>query len=76
VGEMIEINIGKKCKAIIIDCVPSSIQVKFWKCNTKHGIFSIYWNNAIVPKHSLGIIIVIDIYIWQGHMRETEIVVL
>jgi hypothetical protein len=30
--------------------VLSNIQDKYWKHNTKHGIFSITWNNAIVPQ--------------------------
>jgi hypothetical protein len=54
VGETIKTNIGKKCKTIIIDRVLSNIQVKFWKCNIKHGIFSITWNNAIIPQAFIG----------------------
>jgi hypothetical protein len=54
VGETIETKIGKTYKAIIIDHVLSNIQANFWKHNTKHGIFSISWNNAIVPQTFIG----------------------
>jgi len=54
VGEKIEIEIGKKCKAIIIHYMLSNIQVKFWKRNTKQGDFSLSWNNAIVPQEFIG----------------------
>jgi hypothetical protein len=47
--QTIEIEIIKKYKVKIIDHVLSNIQVKFWKHKTKQGIFSITWNNAIVP---------------------------
>ncbi len=53
-GETIEIEIGKKCKVTIIDRVLSNIRAKFWKRNTTPGIFSITWNNAIVPQAVIG----------------------
>jgi hypothetical protein len=48
--QIIETKIRKKCKAKIIDHVLSNIQAKFWKHKTKQGIFSITWNNAILPQ--------------------------
>jgi hypothetical protein len=72
-GETIEIKIGKKCKAIIIDHALSNIQAKFWKCNTKQGIFELLGTMQMSDKHSLEIIIIIVTSFWQGHMREWKI---
>jgi len=48
--QTIETKIRKKSKVKIIDRVLSNIQAKFWKRKTKQGIFSITWNNVIVPQ--------------------------
>jgi hypothetical protein len=72
-GETIEKKIGKKCKAIIIDHALSNIQAKFWKCNTKQGIFELLGIMQMFDKHSLEIIIIIVTSFWQGHIREWKI---
>lgn len=74
-GETIETNIGKKCKAVNIDYVFSNIQANFGSITLNRGFFQFLGTMQLSHKHSLEIIIVIDTYIWQGHMCETKIVV-